>query len=147
MKVGLPDGTPLLVRGRLGLVPAERERQPAYGLYLDERWRGDPDVRWPHRLLAWEDFGAPRDEVELFGAVTELYDRARAGALVEVACYGGLGRTGTVLACLAVLSGLTSAEAVPWVRAEYHDAAIETSAQEQLVARFAATLRRPRDGD
>ena len=42
--------------------------------------------------------------------------RARRGELVEIGCLGGSGRTGTVLACMAVLAGVPPAEAVDWVR-------------------------------
>jgi protein-tyrosine phosphatase len=45
---------------------------------------------------------------------------------VEVACRGGVGRTGTALAALAVLDGLSPGEAVRWVRREYHPRAVET---------------------
>ena len=62
---------------------------------------------------------------------------------MEVACYGGVGRTGTVLACLAILAGVDPADAVAWVRSEYHPSAIETIDQEQLIARFVQTLSTP----
>ena len=40
-----------------------------------------------------------------------------AGERVEVTCGGGTGRTGTVLACMAVLAGVAADDAVGWVRA------------------------------
>ena len=43
-----------------------------------------------------------------------------------MACRGGIGRTGTALAALAVLDGLSPPDALHWVRAGYHRAAIET---------------------
>ncbi|MBO0701496.1 MAG: hypothetical protein J2P38_01090 [Candidatus Dormibacteraeota bacterium] len=60
--------------------------------------------------------------------------RARAGQLVEIGCGGGHGRTGTALACLAVLSGLPRTQAVGWVRRAYCTEAIETPEQEAFVA-------------
>ena len=39
---------------------------------------------------------------------------------------GGVGRTGTALAALAVLDGLDPGRAVAWVRAHYHPRAVET---------------------
>ena len=65
------------------------------------------------------------------------FARARRGDVVEVGCVGGLGRTGTVLACMAVLAGEPPDSAVDWVRREYKAAAVETSAQEQWVRWFA----------
>jgi Protein-tyrosine phosphatase len=136
MEVILPDGTTVLARGRLGLVPPERPRDPDFGLYLDERWRHDPEVSWPFRMIDWPDFGLPADEADLFEAVVDLHRRASHGELVEIACYGGVGRTGTVLGCLTVLGGVPAPEAVEWVRRHYHPSAVETLPQEQLVGRF-----------
>ena len=49
---------------------------------------------------------------------------------------GGVGRTGTVIACLAVLTGLSPADAVAWARANYHRRAVETPWQRRWVTRF-----------
>jgi hypothetical protein len=65
------------------------------------------------------------------------FARAREGELVEVGCIGGSGRTGTVLACMAVLAGIPPTEAVAWVRATYRADAVETSEQEEWVRWFA----------
>ena len=72
------------------------------------------------------------------GADRAAFARARSGGLVEVGCAGGLGRTGTVLACMATLAGVQSSEAVAWVRANYDQRAVETAEQEAFVERFAA---------
>ena len=108
-------------------------RNPAFGLYLDERWAPP----WPHRRLDWPDFGVPASVHDLRAALVDLLDRARGGEVVEVGCIGGHGRTGTALACLAVLTGTPTADAVAWVRAHYCDRAVETPEQEAFVARFA----------
>jgi hypothetical protein len=141
VRVTLPDGTVVLAQGRLDIVPSERPRPPDYAMYLDERWRDDTSVTWACRLIDWPDFGIPTDEGEFFAAVVDLHQRAQRGELVEVACFGGVGRTGTVLSCLAVLSGVAPDDAVAWVRANYLQRAVETPEQEALVARFAE--RRP----
>ena len=60
-------------------------------------------------------------------------DRARAGEVVEVGCLGGHGRTGTALACLAVLAGHPADDAVAWVRRTYCDRAVETDEQADYV--------------
>ncbi len=143
MQVTLPDGTVILAQGRLDLVPSQRPREPDFALYLDRRWDDDPQVTWPFRTIDWEDFGLPVDEAEIFKAIADLYRRARAGELVEVACYGGVGRTGTVLGFLTVLAGVSPSGAVAWVRDHYHPSAVETGEQEQLIARFAQWLNGP----
>ena len=55
---------------------------------------------------------------------------------MELACHGGTGRTGTALACLAVLDGVAPDEAVAYVRAHYRPRAVETPGQRRFVARF-----------
>lgn len=55
---------------------------------------------------------------------------------VEIACGGGRGRTGTALACLAVIDGVPANRAVAFVRQHYAPHAIETPWQKRYVARF-----------
>ena len=50
---------------------------------------------------------------------------------------GGRGRTGTALACIAVLDGVPADQAVDYVRRHYHPDAVETDEQRQFVAAFA----------
>ncbi len=135
--ITLPDGS--RVRGRGLRRPLPEGPSPAFGLYLGSarlRRRHEAALPWPHRWLDWPDFLLPRDEAEAVAGIRELHERARAGHPVEVACGGGVGRTGTVLACLAVLSGLPPAEAVAWTRAHHHPRAVETPWQRRWVARF-----------
>ena len=140
MLVTLPDNTLVLAQGRLGLVPSQRIRQPDYAVYLDERWDADPEVTWPYRMIDWPDFGVPNDEGELFDVVVDIHVRAKTGELVEIACYGGLGRTGTVLSCLAVRAGVQLKDAVDWVRDHYDQRAVETSEQRAFIERFASSM-------
>jgi protein-tyrosine phosphatase len=90
---------------------------------------GDP--RW----LRWPDFGLPADPVAAADAFAEAWTRAEAER-VEVACAGGQGRTGTALACLAILDGVPSKEAVKYIRANYSTRAVETPWQRRFVAKF-----------
>jgi protein tyrosine phosphatase len=138
--VTFPDDTFVLAQGRLDLVPSERFRTPDFAVYMDERWATDPDVTWPYQLIAWPDFGLPETGAEVFDLVGEVHRRASAGELVEVACYGGLGRTGTFLSCLAIVAGIEVESAVAWVREHYDQRAVETDDQQALIARFARSL-------
>jgi hypothetical protein len=81
---------------------------------------------WAHRRVRWPDFWIPLDREDAVEALREAHRRALDGQRVEVACRGGVGRTGTALAALAVLDGLPPAEAVRWVRAVHHPRAVET---------------------
>jgi hypothetical protein len=84
------------------------------------------ELPWPHRRIAWPDFWVPTDRADALDALHEAYRRALDGERVEVACRGGVGRTGTALAALAVLDGLAPHAAVGWVRSRYHPRAVET---------------------
>jgi Protein-tyrosine phosphatase len=115
--VALPSG--VRVRGRRVADPAS----PAdFALLLA---RG-PVPAWPHRHIRWPDFWIPADRADALNALRQAHSRAADGERVEVACHGGVGRTGTALAALAILDGLTPREAVTWVRGGYHPRAVET---------------------
>lgn len=128
----LPDDT--VVRGAS---LADRDLNAdwrGYGLYLDARWA----PRWPAEVVSWPDLGVPDDLETAARAIHRAYLLAREGANVEVGCLAGLGRTGTVLACMAVLAGVEPEDATAWVREHYARSAVETSEQERWVARFGA---------
>jgi hypothetical protein len=128
----LPDGTEVVAVSFDVMDPYARDLPPDYGLYLDATWAPP----WPHDHVAWPDFGVPLDTHRVVGALRDVRELARSGKRVEVGCLGGHGRTGTALACLAVLAGHPAATAVAWVRANYCDRAIETTEQEEFVAEF-----------
>jgi protein-tyrosine phosphatase len=106
------------------------------GLYLDPGWRPD----WPAVLIDWPDFGLPSSPKEAVEEICNVFKLARNGTHVEVGCLGGMGRTGTVLACMAILAGVPVAEAVNWVRTNYSINAVEGPEQEQWVHSFAKQI-------
>lgn len=130
--VTFADGTQVIGVTFAADDPYRRDALPSYGLYLDDRWRPP----WPYSHLDWPDFGVPTDPGRLRDALEDVLARARCGETVEIGCLGGHGRTGTALACLAVLTGTSPTEAVAWVRSNYCEKAVETDAQERLVADF-----------
>src|SRR5829696_1105300 len=154
----LPDGTP--VRGRARREPLPDGPLPDYGLYLrrggdPDRGHpngGDPDGRirrllsrrrrawrpdWPADWIDWPDFRIPRDPYAAADLTTHAYRLARKVRRVEVECGGGTGRTGTVIACMAVLAGHPAADAVAWTRRHYRPRAVETPGQRRWIAWFA----------
>lgn len=113
-----------------------------------ERW-GDPSIvergaaagltvgRWP-----MPDGSTPRDVAEM-DAILDAITAARQGTDVAVACMGGVGRTGTVVACALVAAGWDPVDAIAQVRRIRHPTAVETPEQEDFVEAFARHRRRP----
>jgi hypothetical protein len=128
--VALPDGIKVIATSFDPADPYGRDRPPDFGLYLDSQWQPP----WDHAHLDWPDFGVPSEVGPVLVALSVVQDRARAGQHVEIGCVGGHGRTGTALACLAVLGGTSPQEAVAWVRANYCSRAVETPEQAAFVS-------------
>jgi hypothetical protein len=95
-----------------------------------------PGPAWPHRRVRWPDFWVPLDRADALDALRAALRRAHDGERVEVACRGGVGRTGTALAALAILDGLPAERAVAWVRAVYRPRAVETPWQRRWLRRL-----------
>lgn len=136
--LALPSGR--LVRGRGLRRPLPVGPEPSFALYL--LGRQPPTVPWEHRWVRWPDFRLPADHAQATAAFHKAWRRA-ATERVEVACRGGHGRTGTALACLAVLDGVPPEEAVAYVRARYSSRAVETPWQRRYVRRFDGAAPHP----
>lgn len=130
----LPSGR--LVRGRGLRRPLPDGALPDFGLYL--LGRPPEGMPWDRRWLRWPDFRLPADRVDARDALSEAWRRAE-DERVEVACGGGRGRTGTALACLAVLDSVPADKAVAFVRKNYDARAVETAWQLRYVERFNTT--------
>ena len=128
----LPSGRRVRGRGlRAGPPPGP---PPSFGVYLLGRPPGP--LGWDGRWVRWPDFRLPASPPDLRAALDEAWERSPTER-VEIACGGGTGRTGTALACLAVLDGVPAGEAVAFVRRHYRSRAVETPWQARFVARFA----------
>ncbi|OZF39857.1 phosphatase [Rhodococcus sp. 14-2483-1-1] len=130
----LPSGS--LVRGRALRDPMPGGPRPDLGVYLQGRDPGEFD--WDSRWVRWPDFWLPSDSKEL-GVVLREALRRCATERVEIACTGGVGRTGTALACLVALDGVHGDAAIDYVRRHYSQRAMETPWQK----RFAKTFAKP----
>jgi len=108
---------------------------PAFGVYL--LGKQPPPVEWESQWLRWPDFRLPADPARARELFREAWERALTER-VELACAGGRGRTGTALACLAVIDGVPADEAVAYVRQHYDPHAVETPWQKRYVTRFVA---------
>jgi len=78
------------------------------------------------------DLDVPADPDAFRGLLAEIDGQLRAGRTVTVACVGGLGRTGTVAACLLREAGLDAEAAIGATRSARHGT-IEMPGQEAFV--------------
>ncbi|MFJ4834223.1 protein phosphatase [Streptomyces sp. NPDC088747] len=128
----LPSGR--LVRGRALRRPLDPAAPvPSYAVHL--LGRRPPEVPWESSWIRWPDFRLPADRALARETLAGAWRRS-AAERVEIACGGGRGRTGTALACLAVLDGVPADEAVDYVRRNYDRRAVETPWQRGYVRGF-----------
>jgi hypothetical protein len=126
------DGLPVRVTGG----PFDSLPPGARGLCLDAHAARVAEAAW---RLDVPDFGVPEDAAlrdVLAAMLAEM--RVAPGRAYHVGCRAGIGRTGMALACLGAMTGVS--DPLRWVRATYDPAAVETPAQEALVARFAGLV-------
>ncbi len=100
----LPSGR--LLRGRALRNPTSVQPDPELAVYL--LGVPPPETDWESRWVRWPDFRLPTDRAAAAAAFREAWSRA-AAERVEIGCSGGHGRTGTALACLAILDGVPPA--------------------------------------
>ena len=91
--------------------------------------------------MRWPDLWLPSDQAYARRVLHEAWESALTQR-VEIACRGGRGRTGTALACIAILDGVPAKQAVAFVRQHYDQHAVETPWQKRYVTRFTAPQRR-----
>ena len=123
----LPSGR--LVRGRSVRSPLPSGPRPTCAVYLLGTTL--PAVAWESRWLRWPDLWLPSDQAHARTVLHEAWESALTQR-VEIACHGGRGRTGTALACLAIIDGVPPKQAVAFVRRHYDQRAVETPLPEAL---------------
>lgn len=93
-----------------------------------------------YRRFTIRDMGVPSHEE--MRRLLDLVDQAvEAGHTVYLHCWGGVGRTGTVVGCYLVRHGMTGDEALAWLRgvwpsvaqSGWHPTTPETSEQKRFV--------------
>ena len=85
------------------------------------------------------DFNAPQLP-EAQRTITKLDQALTQGDQVIVHCWAGLGRAGTMAACLLIHRGMDTNTAIDNVR-DVRDGAIQSEVQERFIATFAEASR------
>lgn len=109
-----------------------RDRVPGtFGVRLTEDHQLDLpcDLHFPIR-----DFSTPSC-FAFENLLIDIITKAQEGKVVYVGCYGGIGRTGMVVAGLARVL-VVGSKPVLWAREHYLSHAVETEPQERLVSVF-----------
>jgi protein-tyrosine phosphatase/nicotinamidase-related amidase len=155
------DGSALA--GRLGLTICPGRRDRGRDLEEDVRALRDdgvglvvnlvtqPELDWvgveePQQAMLAGGIGAfihepIRDQdvpsmAQAMALVDQIVVAQRSGQHVMVHCMGGLGRSGTIVACALTRGGLSAADAIAAVRVARGPRAVENSRQEEFVQRF-----------
>lgn len=111
----------------------EKAELEAHGLagLLGEVRRAGLESLW----LPIHDMGAPASVEQARTLVERVLERMERQRTVVLHCLGGLGRSGTVAACVLAARGRGPGEALEMVR-RARPGAVQTDAQEEFVAAF-----------
>ncbi|POH57251.1 protein-tyrosine phosphatase family protein [Arthrobacter glacialis] len=133
--VEFPDGR--RIRGASLRESRRTTEHSDFTVYLLGRAPSHPlgDYHW----VKWRDFGVPASSADAVGTLQEAFERST-GERVEIVCRGGVGRTGTALALLAMMAGIAGTDAMDWVREHYHPHAVETPGQRRWLRQVATLL-------
>ena len=126
--VELPSGR--RVRGRRLRSTPSSAAAPTLAVHLAGRRPAEPP--WEREWIRWWDFWLPADPDAATRILRLAHERGRTQR-VEIACGGGVGRTGTALAAMCVLEGMAPDAAVEWVREHYHPLAVEVPWQRRYL--------------
>jgi protein-tyrosine phosphatase len=135
------EGSSAIVSNRVDIVvcltPLEevQSKSPDYARAMEAG-----ELPWETRLFGIDDFGVPDDREAYLGLVQSVARDVEEGKCVLVHCGAGIGRTGTLAACVLVALGLDEEEALTSVRRA--GGRPETTEQRQLVAWAATRLGR-----
>lgn len=94
-------------------------------------------MRFTHEPI--EDFEAPALE-QAVRLVDSIREELAAGERIVVHCMAGLGRAGTIAACVLVAEGLSAVDAIATVRF-FRFGAVQSESQEELVAAYEREVR------
>jgi hypothetical protein len=132
--IKLPSGRRIRGRGLRNGLPAGPV--PTLTVHLTASRPTEPS--WECRWIKWWDFWLPADPDDALRTLRSAHARAP-DERVEIACGGGVGRTGTGLAAMCVFEGMEPAAAVGWARQHYHPRAVEVPWQRRFLRHVRAS--------
>lgn len=102
---------------------------------LDVPWQvsSKRTPEWPMTWLEWPDYSVPKNLDDVLACLEWTWEHIVQGERVETGCLGGHGRTGTFLACLLAMNGVTPGLAMGRVWNDYCEEAIESKSQMKLI--------------
>lgn len=89
----------------------------SYREMLDEETNGRPNV--VHCRMPIRDLSVPKSAAEMTAILDRIDGALEAGHTVYVHCWGGVGRTGTVVGCYLARHGFTGDEALATIAAHW----------------------------
>lgn len=95
-------------------------------------FEGDPD----RIMIDWPDERLPKRTAHATEMLRQAWELAKTER-VEITCRGGVGRTGTALAMIAVFEGLAPTEAIDFIREHYNEESVKSHAQRGFLREFA----------
>lgn len=161
-KVPLLDGLEVLASGWFSRPGWEdgrfvRINPPDLGFYLDSSWTESSEVvaspglhvpvfgksnGYPMVHFTWGDFGVPEVRgPRLIQLARWVLKEIASGKRVEVGCLGAHGRTGTFIAIMLMVQGLTARQAKSHLWTNYCFNAVETQEQEALLNKLQPLLK------
>ena len=87
-----------------------------------------------------KDYGLPVSDASYLTFVRELWQRIHRGEQVLVHCYGGIGRSGMVVAGILIYDGFTPEEAFAYVSNKRKHSVPDTAEQKQWVTNLHQSL-------
>jgi Cyclin-dependent kinase inhibitor 3 (CDKN3) len=115
----------------------EGELEPYAALLQRLAWERGVSVVYARHPI--RDVGVPRDAATMSGILDELAAAQRDGGAAYVHCWGGIGRTGTVVGCHQIERGYSAARALERIEelrrdsSKAHRRSPETAAQSDFV--------------
>jgi protein-tyrosine phosphatase len=93
--------------------------------------------------FAIEDHGVPKSQVDTFQLASKLNRALASGQNVAIHCWGGIGRSGMIAACVLVRGGIEPNEALQLVSTARGSTVPDTPQQREWVIEFARKAALP----